>query len=507
MSAAVSRATPARPDTVPARVRGLILIAACSLLLVQVLTLLTVRWVEDESWYSAAAHSLATTGQLRMPVFAADSVSARVDTRPPLAMVIMAGFFRLFGTSLYSAKLPFLLAALVTIPLTFLLGCELRRPWVGLVGAVALATDNFFFNAARTARPEALAAAFAVLGVLVFLYSQRRNSVGLAFLSGLIVGTGSVAHLNAFASALTAGVLAFLEFRWSIVRRPRPWAFVAGTIIPIALFLGWAFSDAVHRAEFMAMYSYGEGYPLRAIPHLEAIRYSDFLGLPSIRVPLPLPVPTRLHIVLALAASAVVLYRYDRELLWKILALLAPAALWWAYERNPSSRYIAAGAPYISLLLAGGLVALFEAKAAWRKATAAVGALLLLSQVGGNYLMLYMYRQADYMAVTRQLRSLIPQGACTYGALTFWMALSDHPYYSWNRTPLQYALDHGATYLILNDRVMVHGSGYGEDDWAQQRDEAKAFVRGHARLIGRAPNPFYGDLEIYRVEGNASRGN
>lgn len=506
MSAAASRATPIKPDTVSARVRGSILIVACALLLVQALTLLPVRWVEDESWYSVAAHSLATTGQLRMPVFAADSVSARVDTRPPLTMVIMAGFFKLFGTSLYSAKLPFLLAALVTIPLTFLLGCELGRPWVGLVGALALATDNFFFNAARTARPEAMAAAFAVLGVLVFLYSQRRNSVGLAFVSGLIVGTGSVAHLNAFASALTAGVLAFLEFRWTIARRPRPWAFVAGTLIPIALFLAWALSDSVHRAEFTGMYSYGEGFPLRAIPHLEAIRYSDFLGLSSIRLHLP-PVPMRLHIVLALAASAAVLYRYDRELLRNVLILLAPAALWWAYERNPSARYIAVGSPYISLLLAGGLVTLFEAKVAWRKATATVGGLLLLSQVGGNCVMLYVYRQADYLAVTRQLRSLIPAGACTYGALTFWMALSDRPYYSWNRTSLQYALDHGATYLILNDRVLVHGSGYGEDDWAQLRNEADAFVRGHARLIGRAPNPFYGDLEIYHVEGNSSSRN
>ena len=106
----------------------------------------------------------------------------------------------------------------------------------------------------------------------------------LAFLSGLVVGLGTLIHVNGFAAALTAGVFALIEFRWSVVRQPRPWAFVAGLLIPLGLFIAWGMSDAVHQAEFIDMYTSGEGFGLRDIPRLEMTRYRDFLGMGSTRV-------------------------------------------------------------------------------------------------------------------------------------------------------------------------------------------------------------------------------
>lgn len=488
------------PNSIPQRIRLSILIGACLLLLLQVLTMFSTRWVEDESWYAVPAHALLTQGEIRDPIFQDNAPTEKADLRPPLTFLIMAGFFKLLGTNLYSSRLPFLLSGLACLFLTYLLGCELGRPWVGLLGAVALATDNLFFLASRTARPESMTAAFALLGVLVYLQSQRKNSVKLALLSGLIVGLGTLVHLNAFAAALSAGVFALIEFRWSVFRQPRPWAFVAGLVLPLALFIAWAMSDPVRRAEFFGMYAYGEGYGLRDIPRLELTRYGDFLGMGSMRVNLPIHVPTRLHVVLALLLSVFVLYRYDRTLLKAILCLILPAMLWWAYERNMTSRYMATGSPYLALLLAGAVVSLWQFKPALHKAVAVCAALLLLSQVAGNYLLLYIYRQADYAAVTRQLRAIIPADARVFGALTFWMSLNDRPYYySWNRTNVKYAVDHGVNYMILNDRVLLHGSGQGTDDWAERREEAAAFVKDHATLIGHVPNSFYGDLEIYRV--------
>jgi 4-amino-4-deoxy-L-arabinose transferase-like glycosyltransferase len=485
------------PDSIPQRVKFPILIGACLLLLLQALTMFSTRWVEDESWYAVTAHTLLTRGELRIPIFHEDAPNAKVDMRPPLTMIIMAGFFKVLGTNIYSARLPFLLSGLACIFLTYLLGCELGRPWVGLLGAVALATDNLMFVASWTARPESMAAAFALLGVLVYLQSRRKNSVKLALLSGLLVGLGTLVHTNAFAAAISAGVFALIEFRWTLVWKPRPWAFAAGLLLPLAIFVAWGMSDAVHRSEFISLYQGGEGHTLSEIPHLEWVRYRDFLGMGSTRVNLPVNVPTRLHIVLALFLSALALYRYDRELLKDILCLILPAMVWWAYERNITPRYIATGSPYLALLLAGAVVSLWKFKPKWHMAVAACATLLLLSQVAGNALLLYLYRQADYAVVTRQLRAIIPADAHVYGALTFWMALYDMPYYSWNRTPVKYAVDRGVNYLILNDRVLVHGSGQGTDDWVERRTEAADFVRDHATLIGHAPNPFYGDLEIY----------
>ena len=145
---------------IPRRISLPILIGACVLLLLQTLTTFSTRWVEDESWYAVTAHTLVTRGELRDPIFMDTATLARFDARPPLVFVIMAGFFKVLGTSLYSARLPFLLSGLACLFLTYLLGCELGWPWVGLVGAVALATDNLMFLASRTARPESMVAAF-----------------------------------------------------------------------------------------------------------------------------------------------------------------------------------------------------------------------------------------------------------------------------------------------------------------------------------------------------------
>jgi 4-amino-4-deoxy-L-arabinose transferase-like glycosyltransferase len=491
------------PAAIPSEVRSAILIGACLLLLAQALALFSVRWVEDESWYAVTAKTLVNRGETRAPIFQETAGGAQVDPRPPVPFFVMGAFFKVLGTSVRVARLPFLLSALACLFLTYLLGCELGRPWVGLLGALALATDNLFFWAARTARPESMATAFALLGILFYLRSRRKDSVMWALLGGLTVGVGVLVHLNAFAAALSAGVFALIEFGWSIVRRGRPWAFAAGLLLPVLLFIGWGMQDTVHKHEFLGAYAYGEGHPLREIPQLEASRYRDFLGMSSLRVNVPIHVPTRLHIVLALLFSAFLLYRWDRALLGSILCLLLPAMVWWAYERNMTPRYIATGAPYLALLLAGAAAAVWQFRPAWRKAAVVCGVLVLLSQVAGNYLLLYVYRNADYDKLSRQLRSVIPDGACVYGAITFWITFHDRQYYAWNRTPVQYAVDHGARYLVLNDRVLLHGSGSGTDDWVDRRHEVEAFVKDNAVLVGHAPNSFYGDLEIYRVKDAA----
>ena len=258
-------------------------------------------------------------------------------------------------------------------------------------------------------------------------------------------------------------------------------------------------SDAVHRKEFITLYTTGEQATLSQIPSLELSRYSDFIGMPSSRFRFPIPLPYRLHVVVALLAAAWFLWRYNRSLFYKVLCLLLPCMLWWMYIRNQTVRYTATAAPYFALLLAGAAIALWNARPRWRKQVVAVAVLLLVAQVASNYFLLYRYRKADYLALAGRFHALIPKDATVYGALHFWMAFHDQPFFSYNRTPLQYALDHGASYLVLNDNLMLYGNGWGVDDWQKVRSDSAAFVRDNATLVGRTPNPYYGDLEIYRV--------
>jgi hypothetical protein len=93
--------------------------------------------------------------------------------------------------------------------------------------------------------------------------------------------------------------------------------------------------------------------------------------------------------------------------------------------------------------------------------------LVLLTQVGGNAYWLYRYRGANYQTVSRQLQSIVPPGASVYGIETFRMALIDRVYYAYDRTPLDFAVEKlHPQYMILYDRVMMNGSGHGEDNFA-----------------------------------------
>jgi 4-amino-4-deoxy-L-arabinose transferase-like glycosyltransferase len=491
-----------KPDllTLSESKRIVVLIFASLLLLAQTLPLLHTRWVEDESFASAEGGNVANHGEWRMLQFAPPGALATANPRPPVNTLALVASFKLFGTNLYAAKLPYLFAGLAGILLTYLLGCELAGAALGLLAAIFLATDNFYLLAARTARPEELVVAFALATVLLFLYAQRRQSVALALLAGVMAGLGGEVHPNAYAAATSAGLIAFAEFRWSIIRRARPWAFLAGIAIAVIPYVMWATSNPIRKAEFINCYVHGEGFPLSDIPRLEFSRYWDLLGMTSTRLKvLPFPLPLRLHVFLALFAAFFLVWRFWRPMFWKLSGLIFPVLFWWAFIRNQSARYAATAAPYFALLLAAALIAVWRNRPEWRRMALVASTLLLAAQIVSNYGLLYMFRKADYAGVTRGLRAVIPVGAPVYGALTFWMALNDHEYYAWNRAPLNYAVEHGARYLILNDRVLLNGSGYGSDDWADVRNTAAAFVKGHATLVARVPNAFYGDLEIYRV--------
>jgi 4-amino-4-deoxy-L-arabinose transferase-like glycosyltransferase len=415
-------------------------------------------------------------------------------------MVIVAGIFKVFGTSLYTAKILPAVSGVCGILLTYLLGCELESMLLGILGAVFLAFDNMYVFASRTARPEAATTALMLVAVLLFLHGGRRQSLLLTFAAGLFTGMAGQSHPNGFAAGLIAGVLAWQEFGPSIYRRARPWIFVLGILVAMAPFLWWATSDAVHRSELITLYKTGEQYRLSQIPMLELSRYADFLGMPSSRLKLPVPLPYRLHVAAGLLAACFFLYRYNRRLFKLLLPMALACMFWWAYIRNQSVRYLATAAPYYSLILGGAAIALWNKRPAWRKQVVAVSVLLLAAEAGSNYFFLYLYRKADFAKLTQQFHALIPPEATVYGALPFWMAFPHQRFFSFNRTPLTYALDRGAGYLILNDYIMTAGNGFGLDDWHKVRVETSEFIRsGGATLIGKTPNPYYGDIEIYRV--------
>ena len=485
--------------TVSARTYRWLLVFACLLFVAQALPLLSYRWVEDESWYSSTGYTLMHEGVVRNAVFPPTDLESVADTRPLAMPATLALTMKSLGVDSASTRVPGFLACLAAIPLVFWLGCLCGSREAGIVAALLLSVDNSLFLAARIVRPEAFVTFFGLLAVTLYFLSRRRDSVAIAVLSGLSVGVALNYHVNGLAVAASLGLLLIGEFGFSIWRQKRAWAVATGIMATMVPFFLWLQSDPARLTSFHYLYGRGNALTAADVFRWEMLRYTDYLGMSNARLSLiPYPIPLRLHVVLLFLACLGLLAWKRRVMFWSILALIVPSLLLWTREVNPSARFFAILAPY--LVLAVGLAFTLLPHGPWRRVLAAWCLLVFVSQAAGNALILRQSRNADYAGVSRKLRSLIPSDSRVYGAITFFLALHDRTYYAWNHTPFGYAInDLHVNYLILNDRVLVHGSGFGRDDWREVREDAAAFVPNHADLVGRVQDPFYGDLEVYRV--------
>jgi 4-amino-4-deoxy-L-arabinose transferase-like glycosyltransferase len=470
---------------------------ACLVLLVQSALLIGTRWVEDENWLGNGSWTLVQEGRLRMPIFPADP-RGEADVSITVHHLGMAASFAAFGLGIPQARATSAVAGVATVIVVFFLALELGGPYCAVLAGLLLATDTFLVVASRTARPEAYTVFFCWLALLLYARAIRRESAWVALAAGLILGVACLNHPLGLPFVLAIGVFLLARYGWRIWRQPVAWALVLGVAAPAVPYAMWCFSDPAHAACFRDVYLSKTGEPMAERIVGEASRWSDFIGLGSQRVATGLRIPVRLHVALALIAAFWYLLRTRRDLFGPAATLFVLNALWWVYLVNKGPRYLVMLSPLFALAL-GWVVAQSRGRS-WEKAAMAVFALVMLTQVGSNAYWLYKYRRAEYPALESRLRSVIPAHASVYGATTFWLALHDRTYYAYDRTKWDYALEKlKPEYLILNDRVMVHGSGQGEDDFAVLRGRLQEFVREHGTLAGRVPDDFYGDLEVYRV--------
>jgi len=472
----------------------------CLLFMAQALPWFTYRWVEDDSWYSSTGYTLFHEGQMRNGIFPQTELEGRADTKPIALPATLAVTFAALGVGPAQARIPEFLACMALVPIVYWIGKLLGgSPAVGLLAALLVSVDNMLFLAARIVRAEAFVSMFGLLAVLLYLLSRRRDSVMLAILSGLSLGLSFNYHVNGFGIAAGIGLLLLAEFRLSIWRSKRAWALVLASAATLIPFFVWVAGDPVRWQSFLQQYSRGSYLTLHDVIQIEASRYRDLLGIGNQRFHfLPFPLPLRLHIVLLTIVSMSVLAVKKRSLFWTLLALMVPCMALWTRLANPPARYFAVIAPYCAL--AAALAFYMIARPKWRTIFGCWCGLVVISEIAGNALLLRQARTADYVACTERLRSLIPQDARVYGVITFFMGLHDYTYCSLERTPPETAAQGlQATYMILNDRLLVHGSGFGKDDFKELRESANQFVRTNADLVGRVPDPFYGDLEVYRV--------
>ena len=479
---------------------GVLLGLACALLVLQALPWFSGRWVEDESWYSIRAWTLLTEGRIRNVTFAETDRQFEYDASPPGMPLVLAAAFKTGGVGVWQARLPSLLAACGLVVLVFYLGTELGGPLLGGLAALLVASDNFLFLAARCVRPEALVTFLGTLAILLYFMAKRHRSVWLSFASGVALGCSMNMHVNGLPAALSIASLMIAEFRLTVWRQPRAWAAALGIALCALPTAYAAVTTPAYAKTISGVYGGYSGLSLSDKLARETQRYGEFLGLVRPGKGIPYRVPLRAHVAVLAGAAFLVLYRRNRELCVRLLILLLPVIPWWAFMVNKSARYLVLASPYIALAMAAAAISLYHVK--WRPRV--VTALLLVfagTQLAGNALLVNRFRLADYSEVARKLRTAIPDGASATGNIVFWLALYDHPYTSYVRSPFEYTVGvRKPTYWILNDRVMVQGDGTDDaDTFAGLRAQSQALVAQQGELVARIPSSFYGDLQVYRV--------
>src|SRR4051794_10752642 len=116
-------------------------------------------WDVDEAHNAEATREMIEAETWVVPTF---NYQLRVD-KPALLYWCQMGTYELFGVNEFAARLPSVLAAALTVLLTYELGRLLFGVAVGLLAGLILASAGMFCAAAHFANPDALLKTFTVL--------------------------------------------------------------------------------------------------------------------------------------------------------------------------------------------------------------------------------------------------------------------------------------------------------------------------------------------------------
>lgn len=181
--------------------RSLLIVLAAGLLTLAVGTAPTPLWDEDEPRFAAIARAMVETGDWVVPMF---NGQLAVD-KPVLMHWCMAASMTVFGTNEFAARLPSMIAALVTALAVLRIGTRLFDPTIGMIAALAWLGTILAGIEAHAATPDAILTALCswavVLAAEVILGGASaplntnglpRLSIARAGLIGLLLGLAIV---------------------------------------------------------------------------------------------------------------------------------------------------------------------------------------------------------------------------------------------------------------------------------------------------------------------------
>ncbi|MGA2888161.1 MAG: glycosyltransferase family 39 protein [Terracidiphilus sp.] len=473
---------------------------AILLFLLQTLPYLSYRWVTDESWYAGPAYSIAHGDGVADPAIGPNDLENHFDARPPGTAIVIAVFFWLFGATQIAARSGSILAGLAIVFLVYCLARDVIGDKGALVAAFLIATDNLIVLASRSARPEALTTATILASLLAMKQYFRNSRMVWAFVSGFVIAMGTMFHITLLGYIVSFGILVIVfDHRRGGFQLRGAVGYGIGYVLGLLPFIVWIMAAPMGaaglRKEFLNRAG-GESLWSRFLQ--EGHRYSDLLGFNMLHGHALESIPVRFPIPLLFLVASCLLWKLRRQWFYLELLLLIPTVFWLIYTVNKSSRYLSIVAPIFALVM-GAAVAATRTNRKLHRIVFVVSCLIVAVQMSANFLLLHAARSADYNKVAAELRSVIPLGQTSYGTITFWLALHDGPFISYERTdPWMAATRFHAKYFIVGDRVMTNGQ-LGDEAFYESLRRRTNEVISQSELVGYFRDPYYGDLKVYKL--------
>jgi 4-amino-4-deoxy-L-arabinose transferase-like glycosyltransferase len=262
----------------------------------------------DEGTFGNAAYLLAAKGYLGMPTLAADGTKwlAGIDRyfywNMPLYVVVVAGWFKLFGVSIFGMRFVSLLfCGLATVSWYFVVRQLTGERVAALVSTAMIGLNYDMLVVGTGGRTDMMCAGLSAAGMAAYLLLRERNLSTAVLVSQSLLAAALLTHPYAAFGMLATAAFAIVHDR-SRLR----WRLLFPLILPYTLAVGaWllyaAQAPEIARAQLLGNVAAGRlnsfSSPLHALWREIAERYVSLAG--GFRRGVPLAMRPRLLIFIA----------------------------------------------------------------------------------------------------------------------------------------------------------------------------------------------------------------
>ena len=224
----------------------------------------------NEAFYAETPREMIESGNYISPTF---NYEPRLN-KPPLSYWVVAASYKVFGVSLFAARLPIAIGAMVLLAAAFLLGRLTFSTDAGLIAALTLAATPRMLLFSRRIIIDLYTAMFVGLALLCFAFAESRPAQRrrwlLAMYASTALGVLTKGPVAVAIPAMVFGVYLVASGRLRTIRTlmlPTGIVVVAAIVIPyyaaLCLQQGWDAVSTFLLRENLARYADGVGAPDR----------------------------------------------------------------------------------------------------------------------------------------------------------------------------------------------------------------------------------------------------